>query len=184
MNQTIETILNRNSIRKYTTEQIKDDELNLLIECASKAPSGHNCQPWHFTVIQNKKFIDNMSTKCKELMAKSGIDWVERMGTNERLHLFHKAPTIIVVSSNMDTYSPYADCSAAIENMMLAAWSMGIGSCWIGLTSFLFEIEEEVKKLNLPEGYKPLYTVTLGYPDPSREHKSPERNKDIVNYIK
>lgn len=184
MNQIIQTILDRKSIRKYTSEQIKDEELNLILECALKAPTGHNDQPWHFTVIQSKEVIDELSRKTKELMSKSGVDWIEKMGNNEKFHLFHNAPTIIIASAKMDSYSPYADISAAIENMMISAWSMGIGSCWVGLTSYLFEIKEEVRKLNIPEDYTPMYTVTLGYPDPTKEFRTPERNKEVINYIK
>lgn len=184
MNKVIETILDRKSIRKYSAEQIKDEELNIILDCGMKAPTGHNEQPWHFTVIQNKEVMEEFSLKCKELMSKSGIDWIEKMGNNEKYHLFHHAPTIIVVSARMDTYSPLTDSSAAIENMMVSAWSLGIGSCWVGLTSFIFEVDEIVKKLHIPEGYKPLYTVTLGYPDPTREFKSPERNKNVVNFIR
>ncbi|CAM0496379.1 nitroreductase family protein [Thermoanaerobacter kivui] len=184
MNEVISAIKTRRSIRKFKPEQIKDEELNLILEAAIYAPSGHNEQPWHFTVIQNKELIDHFSRVTKEAMAKSDIDWISSMGRSEKLHLFYNAPTLVVVSGRKDAYSPLADCCAAIQNMLLAAHSIGLGSCWLGLTSFLFEMEEEVAKLNLPEGYKPYFTVALGYPDLKKELKTPERKKDVVNYIR
>ncbi|TDT60960.1 nitroreductase family protein [Fonticella tunisiensis] len=191
MNQIIETIKSRRSIRRYLPEQIKDEELNLILEAAIYAPSGHNDQPWHFTVIQNKELIDYISQRTKELMVNASTDWIAKMGSSEKYHLLHNAPTVIIVSgvSNPNPelpYSPIADCSAAIQNMLLAAHSIGIASCWIGLTSFLFEREEEVKRLNLniPEGYTPLFAVTLGYSSLSKNPTALERKSSVINYIK
>lgn len=183
MNIVMETIKNRRSIRKYLPEQIKDEELNTIIEAGIYAPTAHNEQPWHFTIVQNKELIDHISAKSKEFMAICDVDWIAKMGSNEKLHLFYNAPTVIVVSGKDESYSSLTDCSAAIQNMMLAAESLNIGSCWIGLVSFFFEQKEEMKKLDIPEGYTPFYAVTFGYKKatPSR---TPERNKDVVTYIK
>ena len=98
MNEVLETIKNRRSIRKYSSEQIKNEELDMILESAIYAPTGHNDQPWHFTVIQNKELIDEMSVESKKLMAESPVDWMAKMGRAENLHLFYNAPTVIVVS--------------------------------------------------------------------------------------
>lgn len=183
MNMILENIKKRRSIRKYLTEQIKEDELNTIIEAGMYAPSGHNEQSWHFTVIQNKELIDYMSTKTKDLMANSDIEWIAKMGRNEKLHVFYNAPTVIIVSGRDDAYCSLIDCSAATENMMLAAESLNIGSCWIGLVEAFLKDTEEVKKLNIPEGYTPFYGITFGYKKvtPSR---ALERKQDVVNYIR
>jgi nitroreductase len=189
MNQVIEAIKGRRSIRKYEPSQLKDEELNLILEAATYAPSGHNAQPWYFTVIQNKEMIDDLSTKTKELMTKSQTGWIAKVGQNEAYHLLHNAPTVVIVSGKVTDvndlpYSPLADCSAAIQNMILTAHSIGIASCWIGLTSFLFDVQEEVEKLNLPEGYKPQFVVTLGYSAIKKEIKPLERRNNVVSFIK
>ncbi len=183
MNEVIENIKSRRSIRKYKSEQIKDKELEIILESAIYAPTGHNDQPWYFTVIQNKELIDEMSVECKRIMSDLPIEWIARMGKAEHLHIFYEAPTVVVVSGKEDATSPIPDCSAAIQNMMLAAESMDIGSCWIGLARFFFKNEDNVKRLEIPEGYKPYYGVCLGYKG-SSSNKAPERNKDVVNYIK
>lgn len=183
MNVVLENIKSRRSVRKYLPEQIKDEELEILLESAIYAPTGHNDQPWHFTVIQNKELIDEMSAECKRIMSDLPIEWIANMGKAEHLHIFYNAPTIIVVSGKEDATSPLPDCCAAIQNMLLAAESIDIGSCWIGLARFFFENEENIKRLGIPEGYKPHYAVTLGY-NGSSNNKAPERKRDVVNYIK
>lgn len=189
MNEILKVIKERRSIRKYLPQQIKDEDLSLILEGATFAPSGHNAQPWHFTVIQNKELLDHLSNKTKEYMSKAETNWIIKMGTNEKYHLFHNAPTVIIVSGLKDTnkelpYSPMADCSAAIQNMLLVAQSLGIASCWVGLTTFLFEHEEDYKQLNIPEDYTPLFAIPLGYSAITKEITPLERRENIVNYIK
>jgi len=181
-NQVLETIKNRRSIRKYLPDQIKDAELKAILEAGAYAPSAHNEQSWHFTVIRDKQFLDRASEKAKELMAAQDTDWVKRMGQNSAYHLFHKAPVVVVVSMRKDAMSPLVDCSAAIQNMLLAAESLDIGSCWIGLARYYFSIKEELPLLNIPEGYEPCYAVTFGY-KAQRPTRPLPRKKDAVNYI-
>lgn len=183
MNVVIENIKKRRSIRKYLAEQINETELNEIIEAGIYAPSAHNEQPWHFTVIQNKELIDFISVKTKEAMANSEVEWIAKMGKNEKLHIFYNAPTVIVISGRDEGFSPIVDCSAATENMMLAAESLNIGSCWNGLIKYFFQQEDQISKLNIPEGYTPFYAVTFGYKQvtPTR---ALERKKNVVSYIK
>ena len=183
MNEVLETIKSRRSIRKYRDEQIKNEEIAMILESAIYAPTGHNDQPWHFTVIQNKELIDEMSVKSKKMMAESPVEWMANMGKAEHLHLFYNAPTVVVVSGKKGAVSPFADCCAAIQNMLVTAESLDIGSCWIGLVKFFFENPENVAKFNLPEDYEPYYAVCLGYKG-SSNNVAPERKRDVVNYIK
>lgn len=183
MNPILKTIQNRRSVRKYLPDQIKDDELKLIIEAGIYAPSGHNDQPWHFTIIQNKDLINLMSDESKKVMTELPVDWMANMGKNKELNLFYHAPTVIIVSGKKEATSPFADCCAAIQNMLIAAESMDIGSCWIGLARFFWETEENLKRLNIPEGYEPYYGVTFGYKSSSNP-QTPLRSKNIINYIK
>lgn len=182
MNKVFENIKSRRSIRKYLSEQIKDNELEIILESAIYAPTGGNEQPWHFTVVQNSNLINKMSLESKKVMENSPIDWVSKMGKSEHLNIFFHAPTVIIVSGRENATSPLPDCCAAIQNMLLAAESIDIGSCWIGLVAFFFEYEENIKELEIPNGYKPYYAVSLGYK--ATQNNAPERNKDVVNYIK
>ena len=196
MNQVLETIKNRRSIRNYSDKQIREEELKAIIEAATFAPSGHNCQPWYFTVIQNKKMIELMNEKIKKQMLLPSYKWANKMGESAQYHVFHKAPTVIVVSGDKKAssplplagtdyyYTPLVDCAAAIENMLLAAESFGIGSCWLGLVNLFFELPE-VKKLNIPDDYQPYFAVTLGYKNVVVSHQTaPKRRTGTVDYIR
>ena len=184
LNQVIETIRNRRSIRKYLPEQISRNELDAILDAAIWAPSGHNDQPWRFLVIQDAATLDAINEETKKNMKESPVEWVREMGNNEKFHVFYHAPTVIVVSGEQDANSilkPIVDCSAAIQNMLLAATSLGVGSCWIGLTAFFFANREKVRELGIPEGCVPYYSVTLGYPDPAFTPGAPRRKENSVS---
>lgn len=182
MNKVLETIKNRRSIRRYLPEPLKQAELDAILEAGLYAPSAHNDQPWHFTVIRDRALLDRISRLSKELMLKSDLDWMRAMGANESFHVFHNAPVVVVVSMRKNALSPLVDCSAAIENMLLAAESLDIGSCWIGLARFWFSLKDEVARLNLPAGYEPCYAVTLGYKG-HRPAKALPRRTDAIAFI-
>lgn len=186
MNETIKTILNRRSIRSYSDEQIKEEELDIIIKAGLYAPSGHNMQPWHFTVVQDKKIIDSLSRDTKEEMAKLENDFMKAKGADESFHLFYNSPTVIVISGEKSAIVPNLDCAAATENMLIAAESLNIGSCWIGLAKFLFlseKVEEYIKLLQIPEGYEPYYAIALGYKT-TENNEAPTRRENTVNYIR
>ncbi|ATW26780.1 nitroreductase family protein [Candidatus Formimonas warabiya] len=181
MNEVLKAIKSRRSIRSYKPEQISQEALDLIIEAAVYAPTAHNDQPWHFTVIQNQEMLQYINKKVREAMAKSDIQWVQKTGANPGFQVTYDAPTLIVVSGRTDAMAWTADCAAAIQNMLVAAESLGIGSVWLGLLRFFFQ-DEEMGKLQIPEGYQPYYGVALGYK--AREYAAPKRNLDVVNYIR
>lgn len=181
----IETIKNRRSIRNFIKEQITDKQLNEILDAGMHAPSSHNSQSWHFTVIQNKEIINNISDKSKEVMLNHHDSTVVQMGKRAN-NIFYNAPTVIVVSGNENSNSgsTIVDSSAAIENMLIAAESLGLGSIWIGQIKFFFTLKEELEKLNIPEGYKPHYAIAIGYKDESVNVSKKIINRNVVNFIK
>ena len=182
-NNILKVIMNRRSTRKYKEEQITDEELQILLDSAIQAPSAMNSQPWHFTVVQNKEMINHINEKSKELMAKDENPYVSKVGKGSG-HILYKAPTVIVVSGKSEVNSAIVDCSAAIENMLIAGESIGLGSVWVGFAKWFFKIEDEVKKLEIPKGYEPFYAVAVGYKEDDNVVGPGIRNKDVVNYIK
>ena len=184
MNEVITTIKNRRSVRAYKDEQIKPEELQVILDAGLWAPSAHNSQPWHFTVVQDEKLISHMSEISLRGMIESEIGWIARMGQSGR-DIFYGAPTVIVVSGKKEEFlEPMIDCSAATQNLLLAAEALDIGSCWIGLIRFFFDDQEEVKKLKLPEGYSPFYAVCLGYKKRPNGTAGPTRKEGTVSYIR
>ncbi|MDR0900831.1 MAG: nitroreductase family protein, partial [Methanobrevibacter sp.] len=112
-----------------------------------------------------------------------GDEFLEAVAESGR-NILHHAPTIIVVSGKESASNIQADCSAAIENILLAAEGLDIGSCWLGLIAAFFKDPNNVAKLNIPNGYIPLYGISLGYKANSENEGNPNRNKDVVNWIK
>lgn len=184
MNEVLKVIKNRRSVRNYRHEQISQENLDLIIEAGVYAPTAHNEQPWHFTIIQKKEMLQHINETVKELMAKSDVEWIQKLGSKPDFQATYNAPTLIIVSGRKDAIAWSADCAAAIQNMLIAAESLNIGTVWLGLMKFFFEQEGAVNKLGIPEGYQPYYGVALGYKAKDKEQIVPKRNLDVVNYIR
>jgi len=182
-NLVIDTIMKRRSIRSYKLNQLEEDDLQTILDAGIQAPSANNCQPWHFTVIQDREFIQYMNEKSKDIMINSDDARISRAGSG-KVNLFYNAPTLIIVSGNENEISAKSDCSAAIENMLLAAESLEIGGVWIGMLRFFISDNKEVRKLNLPDGFRPYYAVALGYKNDDAVIGGTKRNKDVVSYMR
>lgn len=198
MNETLSVIKSRRSIKSFKPEQIKDTELEAILEAGTYAPSASNQQSWHFTVVQNERLIGQLSEAIKKVYAMMPVSFLEQMkndkkahflqqiGNNEKVHLFHNAPTIVVISGEKTEMYTVEHCSLAAGNMMNAAKSLDVGSCWVSGLPQLIDAEPDnqfIKELNLPEGYKPVCVILLGY-KAGADNKVAERKKNVVNYIK
>ncbi|WP_207665494.1 nitroreductase family protein [Anaerocolumna xylanovorans] len=182
----MKVISRRRSIRSYQTEQIKDEELHEVLEAALLAPSAANVQKWHFAVIQEKDLLDRMVIDIIEAVRNSGNKFLTDVVSRPDHHTFYHAPTVVIISG--DKSSPYSqnDCSAAAENILIAAESLNIGSCWIGTFLPLFASEkgeEYKKKLVIPEDYYPVCAVALGYKAIDNV-PTPPRKKDVISFVK
>lgn len=183
MNEVLNTLKKRRSVRQYRSEQIKDNELEEILEAAIYAPTGRNDQPWHFTVVQNKKLIGEISEGAKEVMRESGMEWMVQLGGIKDFNIFHRAPTVVIVSGKKEATTPLIDCSAAVQNILLAAESMDIGSCWIGFAKFFFLKPENLEKFDIPADHEVHFGVSLGYK--VRENSpAPLRNKEVFSYFR
>ena len=131
VNETLKIIKQRRSTRSYKDEQIQDEELQAVLEAGTYAA---NCgdQAWHFTVVQNKELLDRLNLAAKEAVKQMGFEPLMELADNEKFNCLYDAPTLIIVSGNEKAPMPLdADCAAATQNLLLAAESVGLGSCWI-----------------------------------------------------
>lgn len=182
MKDIFEVINNRRSVREYKKEQLKDEEIEKILNAGIMAPTAKAEEPWHFTVIQNKELLDDINETSLEVMKNSGNEFWEAIAKS-RKNILHDAPTVIIVSGNENASHIQADCSAAIENILLAAEGLNIGSCWIGLIAAYFQDSKNIDNFNLPDGYIPLYAICLGYKANDNQGNS-KRNKNVINWIK
>ncbi|MCF6095472.1 nitroreductase family protein [Thermovorax subterraneus] len=187
MNETIKNILERRSVRNYKPDQIKDEERDLILKAAMYAPSAMGRQPWHFTVIQNKDLIDRLSSEIKKAIINQNIPMLSERAKEPNFNAFYGAPTIVIISADKSSKFVYADCAVAAENILIAAKSLGVSSCFLASPEIFFGTEEGKKfareEIGIPEGYEPVFVVTLGYaageiPEPAT------RRENMVRIIK
>ncbi|MCB2299551.1 nitroreductase family protein [Clostridium tagluense] len=155
----IETIYKRRSIRNYLDKQVEKDTIITLLKAATAAPTAANCQPWEFIVIDDAEKLLEMREQL--------------------IFARYNAPVAIVVCGNMKLAFKgpgkemwVQDCSAAIENILIAATSIGLGSVWIGVYPIESNIKPVKKILNIPEHVTPLGIVYLGYPAEEKEARA------------
>lgn len=186
VNETLKIIKQRRSIRSFKDEQIKDEELKTVLEAGLYAPNAGD-QAWHFTVVQNKELLDKLNIAAKEAAKQHGFERLKELGNNEKFNCFYGAPTLVIVSGNEQSPIPLdADCAAATQNLLLAAESIGLGSCWIFFVLLAFyspQGPELRKELKIPEGYKPYNSAVLGYKKDAVVYV-PDRKPNLITYIK
>ncbi len=181
MNEILDVIKSRRSVRAYQSELLKKEELQTIVEAGIYAPTGCNQQPWHFSVVQDRALLEEVNTKTKQAMTQVPVEWISKMGSNSDLDVTHKAPALIIVSTQAESASGDVDCTAAMENMMLAAHSLGIGSCWMGFVHLLFKDDELMSRLGVPEGLLPQQAAVFGY-KAKEDAPVPQRKMDVVTY--
>ena len=148
---TIEAIMTRRSIRKYTANRVPAEVVEQLLRAGMAAPSAANEQPWHFVVITERKTLVQVPT------------------FHAHAHMLKEAALAILVcnDSGLELMKGRGvlDCSAATQNMLLAAHALGLGAVWLGI----YPVEERMngmrKLLNMPSRVVPVALVSLGYPD-------------------
>jgi len=181
MKDVLDVINSRRSVRNYEKKQIKDEQIKKILDAGFMAPTARAAKPWYFTVIQNQELLEYINKTSIKVMSESGDKFLESVAQSGK-NILHNAPTVIVISSQKDAPNMQADCSAAIENMLLAAEGLDIGSCWLGLIQSFFKDSKNIEKLEIPDDYVPLYGVSLGYK--REENPVIEREKSNFNWIK
>jgi nitroreductase len=148
--ETLEAIFTRRSIRKYKKKNISDKILQNLLRAACYAPSAGNQQPWHFVILDDRKILNVMDT-----FLPSG-------------KMLKEADKAILVCGDLhlEKLKGYwmIDCAAAAENILLAAHSLGVGACWLGLYPREGRVTGMRKLLSLPTHIIPFALISLGYP--------------------
>ncbi len=186
VNETLRIIKQRRSIRSYKDEQIRDEELQAVLEAGMYAPNAGN-QAWHFTVVQNNDLLERLNFAAKEAAKQMDIEPLRRLGNNEMFNCLYGAPTLIIISGDEKALMPLdADCAAATENMLIAAESIGLGSCWIFFVLLAFYSprgSELRRELKLPDGYKPYDSAVIGYKK-ALVGNAPERKPNLITYIR
>ena len=166
----INNIMTRTSIRQYTNEPVSKADIETMLRAGMAAPTAVNKQPWHFIVVNKKEKL------------------MELASTNPYAKMLEKAPLAIVVCGDMskalegDARAFWVqDCSAATENILLAAHALGLGAVWTGLYPNMERVDAVSEVLNLTDNIIPLCTVVIGHPAEQPQPKD-KWNPENVSY--
>lgn len=185
-NCVIENIKKRRSVREYTEKEVSEDDIKTIIDAGIHAPSGFDSQPWFFVVVKNREMMKRMSDHCKprllamleEATNDAAVEFKKELEKDE-FHIFYDAPVLVIVLGNNADATVDYDCALCAENMMLAAHSMGIGSCWIGTGCFIQDNPEILEELGITPDYRVIAPIVFGYPVTGPE-EIPKKEPEVV----
>ena len=160
-NAVIETIMTRRSVRQYQPQAVNRDTMQIIMECGINAPNAINRQAWEIRVMD----IPEVIMKLTDLYVKDNPKEAENPNF---INMFRNAPTVAFIANDTTfAYSP-VDCGLMAENMILSAWSMGIGSCCLGGPARFMKSNPEANKylqeMGFSENYDLLLCIGFGYP--------------------
>lgn len=173
-----DVMMTRRSIRKYTDRALPTEVLNKIMRCGINAPNGRNRQAYEVRVVNNPTLVNEIS----EAVVAGQTDFKKSEGFK---NVFANSTCVVFIAADTTYDMSQVDCGLLGENIMLSAWSMGIGSCCMAHPVRLMKQTEKcqsyIQKLNFTEGYNLLYCIAMGYPDETPEAKP--RNADKVKYV-
>ncbi len=166
-------IRERRSVRNYTDRDVPDEGLRAIIAAGIQAPTALGLQPWRFVIVKDRALMQQVSDYCKPIL-------IERIGEeggagteeflaalkNPGFNIFYNAPVLVLVLGAREAVSSFLDCALCAENMMLAAWALGIGSCWIGSAALVQESPDLLAALKVPHDHQIVAPLIFGYPGP------------------
>ena len=171
---TLRAIHERRAVRAYTDKPVTREHIDALLDAAVHAPSAVNAQPWAFVVIQKPELLHSYAERAKALLlgepaaaevVSSGLpelDRLRQMVSEPGYRLFHGAATLITIYSTSVGGVP--DCYLAAENLMLAAWAIGLGTCPIGLATPLFNRTDMKAELGILPTWAAALPIVVGHP--------------------
>lgn len=164
-NQTLETIFNRKSVRKYTERPVEKEKLETLVRAGMAAPSSRDRRPWEFVIVTDRDLLDKMG---------DGLPLAHMLKETKQ--------AIIVCGDTVKSENAWQlDCSAAAQNILLAAESMGLGAVWTAAYPYPERMKIIQDALQLPEHILPLTVIPLGYPTGIEKPKD-KYNKKQIHY--
>ena len=173
MNTVIQAMLDRRSCRSFTAEQVREDDLQQILLAGTYAASGRNLQAAKIIVVQDKAVIEQLRVMNAAIMGDPNLD------------PFYGAPTVCVVVADTEVRTWQEDGSLVIGNMMLAASTLGVGSCWIHRAQQEFDSPEGkalLKAWGIPEHYRGIGHCILGYPAAELPAAKP-RKDDYIHRV-
>lgn len=174
MNDVINAIYTRRSVRKFTDKAIPRDVLTQIADCARYAPSACNFQTWHFTVVQRPDAIESLAKALRTAL------------NRDEGYNFYKPNALILCSNERSSKFSVEDCACAMQNIMLSARSLGVGSVWINQfkgVCDLPEVRAALDAISFPKDHLIWGTAALGYPADSNPFYRGEKKSGNISYV-
>jgi len=173
-NPVLDAIFSRRSIRAYSSQQVTEEQLKLILKAGEAAPSAMNLQPWHFTAVQDQSLIRRINEAFRAQMLLDCPPDTRVKFEEPAYSVFYHAPTVIFCSSPGIEAMRYTetDTGMAIENMALAAHALGLGSVILGMPRMAFmgpDGQDLRRLLQFPEGYDFLLALSVGVPEATKD---------------
>lgn len=199
MNEVLKNIYSRRSVRSFTDEPVSEEALKEIVKAGFYAPNGMNVQALRFVVVTNKEAMLRYGSFAKEMsrqhflqIAEAIPDPVKREGllrtvnnlANPNHNIFYNATALVLVFAAPHALTPTEDGSLAAENMMLAASSLGLGSCWIGFAGPLAQSSEIMGEMGVPMDHKLIAPIIFGHPKKADMAPTQRMEVPIVKWIK
>ena len=182
MNETIQNIIARRSVKKYLDRPVPLELVEEVVKAGTYAPSGMNKQSPINLAVTNKEMRDRLSRLNLEIVVGKGLTTTS--GHNDP---FYGAPVVLVVLAKKEIGTHLYDGSLVMENLMIAAQSLGLGSCWIHRAKESFETEEGrqiLRELGITEEYEGIGNCIIGYAAPDALKPQAPRKPDYVVWVK
>lgn len=163
--ETEKAILGRRAVRDYEEKAVPAAVIKEILKAGAMAPSAMNLQPCRFIVITSRKKIRELSDKVKDKAEALGLGakLIERMKLKEDV-IFYGAPLLILIAADKRSDWAFIDCSLAAENMMLRAYDLGLGSCFVGFAALLKDDRETLRDLGATDSQMVFCPLIFGYP--------------------
>ncbi|MDR2866456.1 MAG: nitroreductase family protein [Methanomassiliicoccaceae archaeon] len=189
-NPILENIYARRSVRSFEDRPVREEDINELIKAGFHAANGLNLQKLRFSVVTSRTKLNEYSATGKrtflEYMAANDMTnpHLESNLRNDGFDIFYGAPAAIFIYAAPGIMTATEDASLAAGNIMLAAASMGLGTCWIGFAYHLGSDKVFLKDNKVPEGHKLLAAIILGYPKNKDQMATPRERPHILNWVR
>jgi len=182
----VDAIFNRRAVRSYSDEEVAPEVVRELLAAAVQAPSALNQQPWAFGVFHGRQRLKEYSERAKQYLIATYPTTFELHSRSELYEnpdygIFHGATTLIVIYASKGRLHPNEDCCLAAENLMLAAYAMGLGTCPIGFARPWLDLQETKRELGVPEHYVAIFPVVVGHPAGAAD-ATPRDEPNIVSW--
>lgn len=171
-NDTLRLISSRRTHRSYASTPLSEEQIDTLLKAAVESPSARNMQPWHFTVVRDQALLDEINEAVIQQMMKRAPEKRSPRLADKAFHVFYHAPAVIFISGMPDHYYTPIDAGIAVENIALAAESMGLGSVILGMPrdAFAHEKADDFRRaLHFPEGWDFVIAIAVGVPADTKD---------------